>query len=183
MTAPKLKHRLIQRNLRRLIEEASPEAYVDTEVGFRPLPDHEYWEADVAYLTAERFREADPEKNIEGSPDIVIEVLSPSNTAEEMPDREQTCLKSGSREFWIVDPRRHRIRVIGNDSMKTYERGQKVFSMVNFCIKVDDVFQVLEDAERKPRPHVGSGLWLPGLSCRCRVFRSFSRARRTARIA
>jgi Uma2 family endonuclease len=141
LTTPKLKHRLIQRKLRRLIEEASPEAYVDTEVGFRPLPDHEYWEADVAYLTAERFRQADPEKNIEGSPDIVIEVLSPSNTAEEMLDREQTCLQSGSREFWIVYPRRHRIRVICNDSMKTYERDEKVFSMMNFSIKVDDVFR------------------------------------------
>ena len=139
---PTLKHRLIQRNLRRVLENvAAAGAYVDTEVGFRSLPENEYRQADVAYLCSERFREADPEKNIEGSPDIVIEVLSPLNTAEEMLDREQTCLKSGSREFWIVDPGRHRIRVISSDFMRTYERGQRVSSLLGFFINVDDVFR------------------------------------------
>ena len=36
-------------------------------------------------------------------------------------------------EFWIV--------VIGDDSVKTYERGQEVYSVMNFNIKVDDVFR------------------------------------------
>ena len=85
------------------------------EVSFRPFPEHELWAADVAYLSAARFRQADPEDNIQGAPDLVIEVLSPSNTASEMLDRERICLANGAREFWVVDPASCLIRVITHD--------------------------------------------------------------------
>jgi Uma2 family endonuclease len=89
VTRPKLKHSLIQRILRRLFEQvAEPGSLVDVEVAFRPLPEHELWAADVAYLSAERFRQADPEDNIRGAPDLVVEVLSPSNTVAEIYDKE-----------------------------------------------------------------------------------------------
>jgi Uma2 family endonuclease len=88
ITRPKLRHALIQRTLRRMLEElADPGSYVDTEVAFRPLPEFELWTADVAYLSAERFLEIDPEDNIRGAPDLVIEVLSPSNSMEEIIER------------------------------------------------------------------------------------------------
>ena len=47
-----------------------------------------------------------------GVPAIVIEVLSPSNTASEMIDREEICLRNGGREFWLVDPQRRSVKVI-----------------------------------------------------------------------
>ena len=145
MTAPKVKHRLIQRNLRRLLEDVADQgSYVDSEVGFRPLPEYEYWEADVAYISADRYRLADPESNIQGAPDLVIEVLSPSNTAAEIMDREQTCLTNGSREFWVVDPKRQRIRVTTSDGrISMYEAGQEIPVLFthNTKIRVDDVFK------------------------------------------
>jgi len=90
---------------------AEPGSYVDTEVAFRPLPEYELWVADVAYISAERFRQADPDDNIRGAPELVVEVLSPSNTAAEMLDRERVCLANGSREFWAVDPDRAQVKV------------------------------------------------------------------------
>jgi len=112
VTRPKLKHALIQRNLRQALQQiAEPGSYVDTEVAFRPLPEYELWVAHVAYLSAERFRQADPEDNVRGAPEIVIEVLSPSNTAAEILDKEQLCLAQGAREFWVVDPDRRHVRV------------------------------------------------------------------------
>jgi Uma2 family endonuclease len=105
VTRPKLKHSLIQRSLRRLIEQlAEPGSLVGVEVAFRPLPEYELWAADVAHVSRERFQQADPEDNICGSPEIVVEVLSPSHTAAEIYDREQVCLANGAREFWVVDP-------------------------------------------------------------------------------
>jgi hypothetical protein len=69
VTRPKLKHFLIRRNLRELLTPlAESGSYVDTKVAYRPLPEHELWVADVAYVSAERFRQADPEDNIRGAP-------------------------------------------------------------------------------------------------------------------
>ena len=116
VTRPKLKHFLIQRNLRELLTSlAEPGSYVDTVVAFRPLPEYELWVADVAYVCAERFRHADPDDNIRGAPEQVVEVLSPSNTAAEMIDRERVCLANGSREFWVVDPGRAQVKVFTPD--------------------------------------------------------------------
>jgi Uma2 family endonuclease len=80
-------------------------------VAFRPLPEYELWVADVAYTCAERFREADPDDNIRGAPELVVEVLSPSNKAAEINEKVQICLANGSREFWVVDPDRAQVKV------------------------------------------------------------------------
>jgi Uma2 family endonuclease len=68
------------------------------------LPEYELWVADVACVSAERFREADPYDNIRGAPELVVEVPSPSNTAAEIHEKVGICFANGSREFWVVDP-------------------------------------------------------------------------------
>ena len=146
LTRPKLKHSLIQTNLLFLLKPlADPSAHVSMEVSFRPSPEHELWAADVAYLSAERFRQVDPEDNIQGAPDLVIEVLSPSNTAGEMLDRERICLVNGAREFWLVDPDRRQVKVSTPDGRTiAYQSGQQIplplFGPVA-QVNVDDVFR------------------------------------------
>jgi len=39
-----------------------------------------------------------------GAPDLVVEILSPSNTAIEMERKFKLYQKAGVREYWIVDP-------------------------------------------------------------------------------
>lgn len=128
VTRPKLKHSLIQRNLRELLGRHMESAsYVDTEVAFRPLPEHELWVADVAYVSAERFQQADPEDNIRGAPELVIEVLSPSNTAVEIYEKERICLANGAREFWVVDPDRCQVKVTAPDGRTvTWQSGHEI---------------------------------------------------------
>jgi len=64
VTRPKLKHSLVQGNLRQLLNMfAEPGSYAEIEVAYRPLPEHELWVADVAYISAERFQQTDPEDN------------------------------------------------------------------------------------------------------------------------
>jgi Uma2 family endonuclease len=93
VTRPKLKHFLIQRNLRLLLTPfAEAGSCVETEVAYRPLPEHELWVADVAYVSAERFREADLDDNIRGAPELIVEVLSPSNTAAEIDEKARISL-------------------------------------------------------------------------------------------
>ena len=144
VTRPKFRHSLVQRALRRLLEDlADPASFVDTEVLFRPLPEFELWVADVAYLSPERFFEVDPEDNVRGAPNLVIEVLSPSNTVEEMNDRERICLQNGSQEFWIVDPKRRQVTISTPEGRTaTWRTGQNI-PLVLFGgahLAVDDIF-------------------------------------------
>jgi len=62
-----------------------------------------------------RFQQADPEDNIRGAPDLVIEVLSPSNTAVEIFEKERIGLSNGAQEFWVVDPDRRQVKVPTTD--------------------------------------------------------------------
>jgi Uma2 family endonuclease len=143
VTRPKLKHTLIQRKLRRLLEQwADAQSFVDTEVPFRAVAEHDLRSADVAYLSAERFATIDPDDNIRGAPDLVIEVLSPSNTAAEIYDKEKLCLENGAREFWVVDPDLRQVKVSTPDGRTvTYRSGQEIpLPFASAKIAVDAIF-------------------------------------------
>lgn len=144
VTRPKLKHTLIQRNLRRILEHvAEAGSLVETEVAFRAFPEYDLRVADVAYLSAARFATTDPNDNIQGAPDLVIEVLSPSNTAAEIYDKEKLCLENGAQEFWVVDSDRHQVKVSTPDGQTlTYQSGQEISLSVlgGAKISVDSIF-------------------------------------------
>jgi Uma2 family endonuclease len=125
---PKLKHQVIQARLRDHFKAlAPPGSYVDSELPFRALPDYEMRVADVAWVSPERWATADMEDNIRGAPDLVIEILSPSNSVAEMNEREQLCLENGTKEFWVVDPIRRQVKVSTPDgTTRTWRSGQEI---------------------------------------------------------
>lgn len=45
------------------------------------------------------------ERGCLGSPDLVVEILSPGNTKKEMRDKFQVYESSGVREYWLVEPK------------------------------------------------------------------------------
>jgi len=106
MTYPLRQHKDLQRRLRNMLEPVAElhGLLVDTEYPYRPLPESEVWAADVACLAQSRNDSA--EKWLIGSPEMVIEVRSPSNTRDELSDKAMTTLAGeGAVEFWIVDPK------------------------------------------------------------------------------
>ncbi len=144
LSPPKHKHYRVQRQLRRLLEDAAGDAgVVDTEMGFRPLPEYEYRVADVAFLIKGRWDEIPGEGILAGAPDLVIEVLSPSNTAAEMIDKKTLCLENGAREFWVVDIDHAQVDVATPDGLtKTYKSGQQIplFFAAGTQLGVDAIF-------------------------------------------
>jgi Uma2 family endonuclease len=128
VTRPKYKHYTIQRRIRYLLaQSAPPGGLVDIEFAFRPLSEHELRVADVAYVCAEREQAIDPDDNLRGAPDIVIEILSPSNSAAEIYDKEKLCLENGAKEFWVADPDRCQVKVSTADGHTiTYQTGQEI---------------------------------------------------------
>lgn len=125
---PRYDHYIIQQRLvRLLLRHAGDADIVGTEMGFRPRPEYESWYADVGFLAKLRSDKVPPKGNIQGSPDLVIEALSPSNTATEMRDRRKLCLETGSREFWIVDLDLREVEVsTTGDHSVTYKSGQEI---------------------------------------------------------
>ncbi|MBV9506713.1 MAG: Uma2 family endonuclease [Acidobacteriia bacterium] len=128
MSRPKLKHWRTQRRIRQLLEPLATESgIVDTEIAFRALPEYELRVADVGFVFMERWGEADLEDNLHGAPDLVIEVLSPSNSASEILEKKTLYLKNGCREFWVIDPKTRQVEVSApNGVTRTYQEGQEI---------------------------------------------------------
>jgi len=139
---PKHGHHSIQRTLRELLQiAAGKERVVETEVGFRALPEYEYRVADVAVVATSRWQSTPDDGYLQGAPEIVMEVLSPSNSAQQMLDKEQLCLENGAREFWVVDPFRKQVRVSTADGRATlYKPGSRIPLLFGGWVDVDAIF-------------------------------------------
>ncbi len=125
---PKHRHHILpERLVDGLRAAAGRRGHVTWEFGFRALPEGEYRIADVGYTVRERWEAVDPEGYFHGSPEMVIEILSPSNTRAEIEDKRKLCLETGCREFWLVDGKLRQVDISTPDgSTKTYRVGQEI---------------------------------------------------------
>jgi Uma2 family endonuclease len=87
--------------------------YVTGEQGFYELPDGPVRGPDVSFTSWDRLpdrrRPVDPIPL--GAPDLVVEILSPSNTAGEMTRKRGEYFDGGVRHVWEIDPRARTVRV------------------------------------------------------------------------
>lgn len=119
-TRPKKAHADVQRNIRELLRQAlGRRIRVEIEVAFIPNL-HNLRVADVAVVSWERWRATPGDGYLAGSPELIVEVLSPSNTAQEMSDKRSLFLSTGCREFWVVNPRRQEVEVHYADGVSRY---------------------------------------------------------------
>jgi Uma2 family endonuclease len=143
LSRPKMKHAKLQSRLARLLRpKAEHLGIVETEVAFRALPEYDLRGADVAFVSRERWDGTDDEDNLHGSPELVIEVLSPSNTRAEINERAVLCLSTGAQEFWVVDPKREIVSVTRRDGVATvYRKDDSIpLAMFEAYLDVADIF-------------------------------------------
>jgi len=128
LTRPKAKHYTLQKRLERLLEnKVGNLGVVGIEMPFRALPQFDLRVADVAFISQQRWDAIDPEDNLRGAPELVIEVKSPSNTWAELRERASLCLASGCQDFWIVDDEARTITTISADGRAVeYSEGDSV---------------------------------------------------------
>jgi Uma2 family endonuclease len=143
---PKPKHVATQNRIAKLLAASTAGTWeVMMELPFRPQAEYEVWVADVGVIQAARWRDAERASVYPfGAPEIVIEVLSPSNTASEMYDRERICFDAGCREFWVIDPEACQVHVTSPDGpRRTYRSGEQVPAALlgSVTIPVNSVFQ------------------------------------------
>jgi Uma2 family endonuclease len=67
---------------------------------------------DVAFVRKERLQEVeDTERFWPGTPDLAVEVLSPSDTAYDVEEKVTTWLAAGAAMVWLVNPKQHTIHI------------------------------------------------------------------------
>ena len=97
---------------------------------------------DVAFYTADRWRQIDPEKiPLSGTPDIAVEILSPSESAINVHRKTAEYLKSGSQEVWLLDISNQEIYIHTSTSVRLLRSGDLLQSEVlpGFSVPVSDV--------------------------------------------
>lgn len=127
LTRPKMRHAKIQSRLVRLLRpRAEHLGVIESEVAFCTLPEYELRGADVAFISHQRWDATADDDNLHGSPEVVIEVLSPSNSKQEMREKATLYLSTGAQEFWVVDPKQHTITIMRHSGgTQVYARGSR----------------------------------------------------------
>lgn len=93
---------------------------------------------DIAVVTAERFAVAQAQEGFfRGAPELAIEILSPSNTSEEIDNKIAEYFEAGVQEVWIINASRGGVTVYYADRpFRVYRRmdvldGSKVLPALN----------------------------------------------------
>ena len=101
---------------------------------------------DVIFVSSERLEIITPD-NIQGAPDLVIEVLSPSTAHRDRTFKRALYARHGVREFWLVDTDAHTIEVLllgasGYETVGIFGAGQTLTSptLTDFNLNTDEVF-------------------------------------------
>ena len=111
--APRYIHQRIVVNLVRLLENWARETN-QGEILVAPfdilLSDHDVVQPDVLYISDEN-RGILNEKNAQGAPDLLIEILSPSHPTYDYQLKLSLYQQSGVKEYWIIDPELEQVHV------------------------------------------------------------------------
>ena len=110
------------------------------------LSDTSVVQPDLLFVSNERT-DILTDANIQGAPDLVVEILSPSTTSRDWRIKLDLYAQHGVREYWIVDPDSQRVWVMAGgdgalDEVGNYARGDTLTSptLTGFSAPLDQVF-------------------------------------------
>jgi len=112
--SPSYQHQTISAHLFRAIDH-----YVRThklgEVSYAPLDvilsEENVLQPDILFVSRERF-DIITERNIQGAPDLVVEILSPTTARRDKELKQKVYARFGVREYWLADPNTSTIEVM-----------------------------------------------------------------------
>lgn len=155
MPGPVWRHQRISKNLTGLLtryEETSGHGQVVSapfDVVIRRVPLHTR-QPDVLFISQERWQEAggaDMMGALEVAPELVIEILSPSETLQQRESKIADYSAIGVQECWVVNMdlqtvEMMRLTLEGAETLATYGMGETVQSQVfpDLTIAVTDIF-------------------------------------------
>ncbi len=109
------------------------------------LSDEEYYQPDMLFVSNER--KSIIQERIKGAPDLVVEVLSPSNGYKDLTHKKLMYEEFGVREYWTVEPDERAIEVLVNTDLgfqvfsKAHRRGEVRSQVLSgFTVNLDQIF-------------------------------------------
>ena len=122
---PKSKHSLVAENIAELLRalKAKGLGRVLCEAGYKLSEAPPSWiQPDVSFLKMERVRALEPDGYFRGAPELAVEVVSPSETAETLHRKVDLLLAAGSLAVWAVYPVTRKVQVFLPDGT-SFSRG------------------------------------------------------------
>jgi Uma2 family endonuclease len=124
--SPGWSHQTVLKKLFRILDDYIT-SYGLGEIRFAPLDvvlsEDNVVQPDILFISKKRSHII-RERNIQGAPDLVIEVLSSATAKKDQGLKQKLYAKYGVKEYWIVDPQTKSIRVMALD-----ERGLTTFQI------------------------------------------------------
>ena len=123
---PKPRHKMAQLKILKLLRFLEDLGYeISEEFPYKPAPQFQFWYADVAAYPKDVARQmAGWDEYKCYSPQVVIEVLSPSNTRQEVDRQRLASMSNGTSEFWVVDLENHVVTVTTLAGVRDYHPGE-----------------------------------------------------------
>ena len=143
VTAPALKHWKLQHRLVQLLgSRLASWGQAGMEMAYRPVSQFELRRGDVVAVSRARWNAADPDDNLRGAPELVIEIKSPSNTPRQLREIASLCLANGCRSFWIVDIDAQTVTVVTPDGKSTlFKSGDEIpLTVIPGHLPVSEIF-------------------------------------------
>ena len=101
---------------------------------------------DILFIFKQRFSII-TEKNIQGAPDLLIEIISPSTREKDNLLKRKLYAKFGVREFWLVDGEKKEVEVLtlkrkGFEKVGVYTKNETLLSplLQNLKIPINEIF-------------------------------------------
>ena len=110
------------------------------------LTDTDVLQSDLLFVSKDRVHIITP-ANIQGAPDLIVEILSPSSVRRDWHDKRDLYASHDVKEYWIVDPVHRIVSVMllkdgALDIDETYTEGDTITSSTldGFTISLNDIF-------------------------------------------
>jgi Uma2 family endonuclease len=106
MTEPMPRHDLVRDNIARVLwDVVRPRQLgrVFPETGYQ-LSSETVRTPDVSFVPTDRMRDIDLDRRIQGAPALAVEVVSPTDLAQNLARKVEQYLAAGAHEVWVVYP-------------------------------------------------------------------------------
>ncbi len=113
MTEPMPRHNFVRDNIAAVLRDfVHPRKLgrVCVETEYQLAPDT-VRAPDVSFILADHMRDIDLDRRIVGAPALAVEVVSPTDLAQELARKVDQYLAAGAAEVWVVYPSMHEVHV------------------------------------------------------------------------
>jgi len=145
VSPPKPKHGFIcDKLIRRLADfvDATGLGKIVSSVGFR-LYGNVVRAPDVALISREQMKDLDPDDYVDGAPALAIEVISPTDSFEDISKKVDQHLAGGALSVWIIIPKTRKVEIYGPNPSRIVLDNREIITdpvLPGFSLRVSELF-------------------------------------------